>query len=386
MEFSKITKLLKIIFTNFLLLYVLLYIGELFLQWGTGSLFKKTKFYYQNKIESKTNEEIVLSFAPYKFINENKKIIPLSGISNKRTILCLDKNDEPVIYKSDKFGFNNNDEYEKNIKFLVLGDSYVHGQCVKNEFNLINQMNKLGKKTNGLGIYGNGPLIEYATFTEYEQYFDYDTLVLVFTPDNDFYDLSLEKNEPILVNYFADNKIQNLIEKNKTREKEIYNYLNQRKKRQLREFARLYHFDLAIIRGFIKNIDDEVISFEDRFHYLLNPDSLDETVIFFKKIQNKLQKKDKKLFVVINALNPDIMFPENKETQSLKYFLKEDIDELKIFFRKNNIKYLDFNKKIEKEYNNENIKEIFNRIRLKWDHYTPKGYSILAKEILDSVK
>ena len=87
------------------------------------------------------------------------------------------------------------------MNILVLGDSYVHGQCVNNKTNLIGQMNELGKKAIGLGIYGNGPLMEYATLIEYDQNFKYDTLVWVFTPDNDFYDLSLEKNEPILLNY-----------------------------------------------------------------------------------------------------------------------------------------------------------------------------------------
>ena len=43
------------------------------------------------------------------------------------------------------------------------------------------------------------------------------------------------------------------------------------------------------------------------------------------------------------------------------------------------------NQKIENEYNKKNISEIFNRISSKWDHYTAKGYSILAQEILDSV-
>ena len=198
MEFSKITRVIKIIFTNFLILYVLLYILEIFLQFNSGSLFKKTKFYYQSKLENQSMEEVVLSFAPYKFLNKNKKIIPLSGIANKKTILCLDKNDKPIIYKSDKFGFNN-DDYQKEINILVLGDSYVHGQCVNNKTNLIGQMNELGKKAIGLGIYGNGPLMEYATLIEYDQNFKYDTLVWVFTPDNDFYDLSLEKNEPILL-------------------------------------------------------------------------------------------------------------------------------------------------------------------------------------------
>ena len=384
MEFSKITRVIKIIFTNFLILYVLLYILEIFLQFNSGSLFKKTKFYYQSKLENQSMEEVVLSFAPYKFLNKNKKIIPLSGIANKKTILCLDKNDKPIIYKSDKFGFNN-DDYQKEINILVLGDSYVHGQCVNNKTNLIGQMNELGKKAIGLGIYGNGPLMEYATLIEYDQNFKYDTLVWVFTPDNDFYDLSLEKNEPILLSYFKDSKTQDLISKNSIRENEIFNYLNKRKERKLREFARLYHLDLAIIRGFIKNIDDDVISFEDRFQYLLSPENLDNVINVFNKTNNYLKKNDKKLLVVINSLNPDIMFPKNEETQTLKSLLVEDVQSLKNFFNENKIQYLDFNKKVEDGYNEQNINEIFNKIRSKWDHYTPRGYTILAKEILDSV-
>ena len=384
MEFSKITRVIKIIFTNFLILYALLYILEIFLQFNSGSLFKKTKFYYQSKLETQSMEEVVLSFAPYKFLNKNKKIIPLSGIANKKTILCLDKNDEPITYKSDKFGFNNND-YKKGTNILVLGDSYVHGQCVNNKNNLIGQMNILGKKVIGLGNYGNGPLMEYATLIEYGQYFKYDTLVWVFTPDNDFYDFSLEKNEPILLNYFTEGKTQNLIAKNSIRENEIFNYLNKRKERRLREFARLYHLDLAIIRGFIKKIDDEAISFEDRFKYLLSPENLDDVINVFNKTNNYLQKNDKKLFVVINSLNPDIMFPKNEETENLKSLLVEDVQSLKNFFNENKIQYLDFNNKVEDEYNEQNINEIFNKIRTKWDHYTPRGYTILAQEILDSV-
>ena len=60
----------------------------------------------------------------------------------------------------------------------------------------------LEKKTIGLGIYGNGPLMEYATLIEYDQNFKYDTLVWVFTPDNDFYDLSLEKKTNFIKLFF----------------------------------------------------------------------------------------------------------------------------------------------------------------------------------------
>jgi len=381
LQFSKIIKIIKIILANFLILYILLYALEIYLQFNSGSLYKKTKFYYQNKMEAENKEDTVLSFAPYKFLNKNKNIIPLSGISKKKTIMCLDENDKPITYESDKLGFNNT-KYVKNINILVLGDSYVHGQCVKNKSNLIGQMNELGKKTIGLGIYGNGPLIEYATLLEYDRYFNYDTLVWVFTPDNDFYDLSIERNDEILLNYFINNKTQNLFEKNNIREKEIYNYLNKRKKRKLRELARLYHLDLAIIRGYIKNIDNKVISFDDKFYYLLSSDNLDEMINIFNKANKYLEKREKKLFVVINSINPDIMFPTNKETQNLKNLLKNDINILKNFFNEKNIRFYDFNKKIENEYNEKNIDEIFNEIRLKWDHYTPKGYNVLAQEIL----
>ena len=102
----------------------------------------------------------------------------------------------------------------------------------------------------------------------------------------------------------------------------------------------------------------------------------------FNKANKYLEKREKKLFVVINSINPDIMFPTNKEKQNLKNLLKNDINILKNFFNEKNIRFYDFNKKIENEYNEKNIDEIFNEIRLKWDHYTPKGYNVLAQEIL----
>ena len=396
LEFSKsesiIKKLFKIIyvlFINLVALFVLLYFLEIFLQFKSGNLFSKTKFYYQKKLEKEINNEVVLSFAPYKFFNKNKNIIPLSGISNKNTIMCLDKNNKLIYYKSDRYGFNNtiNDE---NIKILFIGDSYVYGQCVENKFNLVNQINKSGLAAVGLGAYANGPLTEYATFKEYSRYFNFDTLVWVFTPDNDFFDVSKEKKDKILNRYLKeDNFIQNLFENNKDREKIIYEYLNKRRGRQIREFARLYHFDLAIIRNFIKSLGEEknpTLSFKKRFNYLY-----DETNYFLikdilKKVQGNLSSNDSDLLVVFNALNPDIMFPANKENETLKSVLLNKIESLKNFLDQNNINYLDFNEKVEMDYTQENINEVFNRIRLKWDHYTSKGYAILTQEILDLLK
>ena len=57
LEFSKIKSITKIVFINLIILFFLLYILELFLQMGSDNLFKKTKFYYQNKLEKEAKEE-----------------------------------------------------------------------------------------------------------------------------------------------------------------------------------------------------------------------------------------------------------------------------------------------------------------------------------------
>ena len=59
-----------------------------------------------------------------------KDIFPVSGISNRPTILC-NENGYYSIYDSDRYGFNNPDfEWDEDeVEFLLLGDSFTHGAC-----------------------------------------------------------------------------------------------------------------------------------------------------------------------------------------------------------------------------------------------------------------
>ena len=188
MIIEKIKYYLKIFLINFFFLYSLLYLIELAINFKKDKLFKNTRLYYLNSLQGKDpNNKIYLNYGVYKLLDKKQNILPLSGYENSKILLCLDENNQPVFYFSDKHGFNNSINKEND--FLLIGDSYVQGMCVHNKDNLNAQFKKFSLKTNALAVGGNGPLLELATFKEYKDYYNYKSVILFITPSNDFLDL-----------------------------------------------------------------------------------------------------------------------------------------------------------------------------------------------------
>ena len=187
-----------------------MYFIELFINFNNNKLFNKTRLYYLNNLKDKyPNKEIYLNYSPYKLLDKKNKLLPLSGYENSKILLCLDEKNKPVYFTSDNNGFNN-ETYNKN-DFLFIGDSYVQGMCVNNKDNLNSQFKKFSYDTSSLAVSGNGPLIQLATFKEYKNLYDYENLIIFFTPDNDFYDLNNERKNLKLLNYLnLENFNQNL--------------------------------------------------------------------------------------------------------------------------------------------------------------------------------
>ena len=356
---------------------------EIVLQFKKNKLYNDTKYSFQKKISKKLNENVVLSFSPYKLISKNSKIIPLSGIPNKTTILC-DDGKKFITYKADKFGFNN----KKNTKvndIIILGDSYVHGNCLDQKYNLVNQINHLGVKSVGLGMMGNGPLIEYATFIEYEFLFKYKYLVWLFTPENDYYDLANEQKNAILKKYLVNqNHKQDLVKNQNLTTLEIYKYLNSKKNRPIREFLRKYHFDMSIIKDSIKKFNKKFVSNEEAS---IESNSFDKKNILLTnrillKTNKFLKRENKKLMVVFNANHPELMFPQNIPNKKKNKLIELSTGEIKKKLMENNIVYLDFNAYIKEKYNYKNVEKIFKKTKHGWNHYTKEGNATLAKLIL----
>ena len=370
----------KIFIINIIILYIFLYSLEVFLQFDYGSLYKETIYFYKKKISKKLKEDVVLSFAPYKLINTNSDIFPLAGIPNKVTILCGDGS-KFYYYKSDKLGFNNKN-FSKINDAIIIGDSYIHGNCLDQSFNLINNINYNGIKAVGLGMMGNGPLIEYATFKEYELFFDYKYLIWIFTPDSDYYDLSNEINNKILKKYINnENYSQKLLINKEKSISRINEYLNLKKDRPIREFSRKYHLDLNIIR----NLLEKILNKKHLYNISNIPNEKNTLLIknIFFETNKFLENKNKKLLVVFNANYPELMFPKNNNNLKKKKLIENNLIELKKYFIENSINFFDFNEFVKDKYDYENIEKIFKKTNVGegWNHYTSYGNAALAKLI-----
>ena len=381
-------RILKIVSINFIILYFFLYLIEIGINYNKDKLFQKTRLYYLNKDSRSNNDEkIYLNFGSYKLLGDDLKILPLSGYENSKTLLCLNENNQPIYYLSDDIGFNNQKKALNN-NLLLIGDSYVQGMCLDNKYNLNSQFKKFDLNSTSLGIGGNGPLIEFATFKEYETFYEYQALILFITPDNDFYDLSNEVNNKILMKYLNDKNFkQNLTsDKNKKEKKNIIDlYFGNKTDRFYNDILSVYHFNLKEVGNVIESLFKKDRLITNDYKKLKNKD-VDE---IFLKIINEFKissfNKNINFYVVFNSLYPNMIYPNSLEEQKLSELLLHKITYLKNYLDNNGIKYFDFSEFITKNYNENNINDLFNKINNQWNHYSRNGNYIFTKQIVENL-
>jgi hypothetical protein len=382
---KKILHYTKVLFVNIFLLYLFLYLIEIGINFNKKRLFKKTRLYYFNTVQKNNiDQNIYLNFGPYKLIDKkNNSLLPLSGYKNSIIILCLDEHNKPIYYLSDNNGFSNKEKNNNN-DFLLIGDSYVHGMCVNTKDNLNSQFEKFLIKTTSLGVGGNGPLLEFATFKEYKEDYNYNDLILFITPSNDFKDLSNERSNKILMNYLNDSNFKQNIKKPENElKKEIMlnDFFGNKTQIFFNDFFSVYHFNLKQLGNALEKIlKKEHIN--NNYDYLKD-ESLDRLLFKILEEFNKFAKnKDKKFYVVFNSLNPDFLFPTTNDTKKLKDLLLDGkLKKIKKYLNQENILFIDYNEYILKNYNKNNVSIIFKKIDGYWDHYTERGFFELTEQI-----
>jgi len=390
---KSIYRFIKILFINFLILYILLFVLEIYLQIKNNTFLSESKYYYRERLSDQTNEQVNLAFAPYKILNKDLSLIPLSGISNSRTIFCSEVEGKYHEYKSDEHGFNNKDN-DKSFDILLIGDSYVHGLCLDQNLNLSNSISKHNFQVKNLGIMANGPLFEYAIFREYSGIYDFNALVWLFNPDNDFYDFSNEIQNPILQKYIAEKDFsQDLIKKNKIKDEIIKEYLNY-DKRKLKETLKHYHIDIKLVRNTISNI---ISNFSNKSVHEIssstksqnnNEDHLQIIYQILEDVNRSLKVKNIDFLVVFNANHPFYKYPKNQKYHNDGKIIIEQTHELQELLRKGNIRFYDFNKYVDINFNENNVDEIFKRVNnpKAFDHYTKNGNAILSAKIIENLR
>ena len=187
------------------------------------------------------NKNTVLAIYPNSFLeNTNQQLLQLSGISNRKTILC-NENGYYATYQSDRYGFNNPDSEwdKKQVAFFLVGDSFLHGSCVNEKDTISGNIRKKIKSGSvlNLGYGGDGPLSEYATLREYLPLTNAKKVIWVYCEVNDLRNLNSEINNLILPNYLnnkeftqnlplrqndVDMKLKEFLEKEKSRELQFH--------------------------------------------------------------------------------------------------------------------------------------------------------------------
>ena len=116
-------------------------------------------------------------------------------------------------------------------KYLLLGDSFVHGFAVNKPDDISYQLRELSKENViNLGFGGNGPLTSYATLKEFFPN-NVENILWFFFEGNDLDDLTHEKKNKILMEYFKDDSYsQNLKLKEKEIKKVFKNYTDKQLK------------------------------------------------------------------------------------------------------------------------------------------------------------
>ena len=192
------------------------------------------------KDQKKIDNQIKIVFLSSHLKLKNNDFLPLSGVSNSKTINC-NENGYYSIYDSDRYGFNNPD-YEwdqKEIEYLLIGDSFTHGSCVNRPNDFASVLRSLTKKSVlNLGYRGNGPVAEYASLREYMPS-NVKKILWFYFEGNDIENMNDEIKHKTFQKYFKDlNFSQNL----KNKQDEVDDFVN-----------------LSIKNSFEKNENDSLI-------------------------------------------------------------------------------------------------------------------------------
>jgi len=379
---------LLVIFSTLLAIYMI----EIAYSLYNVSIYKHNKWAkhksskYDIYIDYKNSgKDAVVSIPPSTFIskiNNEDDLYPLSGISNKLTIVCNESGYWKT-YKSDRYGFNNPDNtWDKlHFDFVLIGDSFTQGQCVYEKDTIAGQLRNKTEVLN-LGYANYGPLLEYAALREYFKNIKTKNVLWLYY-ENDLEDLKSELSNKVLINYLEDvNFTQNLINKQKEIDFIVSNTLLQElKKNQIKQNA-IFNFDEFNFKNvlFLKSIRhrlswmfkidlmniNSINLKEDKLNYL------DEFAEVLVQANNFVTKNNSKLYFVYLPEYPGI-YTDRQRLQSYTKVINL-VEEL-------NIPIIDLYKDLFS--NHPDSKSLFPQ-RM-YGHYNEKGYRLVTKIILDKM-
>ncbi len=367
---NKIKKIINIIIFSCIFSF---YFFEFYISYEQFNFNKKSKLSFLNDYKKTINEDVVTVIPPKEHLNANYNFFPLGGISNIETIYCNELGFYTV-YKSDKYGFNNNASVwdNKEIDYVLIGDSFVHGACVENKFNIANRISEYSNRSVlNLGMAGNSFLIYYATLKEYININKTKRVLIFFTEDNDLEGLKFEAKDKKLKKYLNNNNYTQNLKKNQgeidkilfnvfkiSLEKEITD-AKKRKYNQLNNFLKLYNLRSLTF----DKINKPKIS---------QPNTYELFEDILKKIKNYFKNTDVDFYFVYL---PSYSRITKKEYNNIKY------EKVLNLLKKNEIKFIDIYQDLLQGHPNPvSLFALEGR-----GHFNRKGYGLIGEIVYKKI-
>jgi len=271
-----------------------------------------------------------------------------------------------VKFKSDRFGFRNDDEIWDNInllknKVLLVGDSYTHGSCVEKEDSIAGNIN--GNIFN-VAMGGNDPHMYNSGVNVFTNHIEPETLVVVIY-DNDF---NINNKKDLFDNIVSE---QGYICGHEPCEKIVQTSISAHE--LIISLQKNVGVDVLLPQR--ENLMTRLIGY---FQFVY----LGRRINFIKKryfsndltiILQKLALNSKKKCESVNC-NLLFVYIPNSETHRPNILAKSNRESLFDFLKDHKIQYIDMNKYFE-DFNRDDLYAV------QGSHLSPKGYKLVADKI-----
>ena len=364
-------------------IYLIEIMSYLYLRTTQHDYYKEDLFNYY-KINKNKNDNLTIFYRNFVKDINGDTIFPLSGLANKETVLC-NENGYFSQYLSDRYGFRNDDNlWDMDLDWVLLGDSFVHGSCVNNNQTIHHHLkNGLGQKILNLGIVGHNGYDQLGAYKEYLDDKNPKNIMWFYFEGNDFRVSDNNKHHKITKKYLMQNFSQNLKNNNKyinrNLEIEFSNKFGDYEKKRKNAILKLVN-----VRLILNQILPALNFVRNKPHLIYKSQPTAQDIIQLKKIiikiKNLTKKNNQKLYFVYL---PSFQRYHNKErTSDETYYNRNEILNI---LEDGGYNVID----IHKEFFSDLINPLeYFPYKDRKGHYTPDGYkavsTIIVKEIINN--
>jgi hypothetical protein len=131
-------------------------------------------------------------------VDDPAEAVLAGGIPYSKTLLCV-RDNVPIVYDADRFGFNNPDQvYVRPITVAVFGDSLIEGFCLRPGEDIVSRIRETYPRSLSIAVRGNGPLLELAALGRYGAKLKPRYSIMAFFEGNDWRNFGVELADPWL--------------------------------------------------------------------------------------------------------------------------------------------------------------------------------------------